>query len=145
MDCRTFFEELGRAYAESGLEFPYSYEGFYYGRLPRNKIVPGQFFAQSSHKNLSAKPKDASFFSKALSHPWCYAVSNDKAKAPWYAKSIEEIQKARCFADPSDMVYTLAWELSQSVGRLPEAIHARMVFSADDHPCVRKYISMWGA
>lgn len=143
MDCRAFFEELGRAYADNGLEFPYTYDGFYYGKLPRNKTVPVQFAEGLVRRNMFAKPKEQTCFPKALSNPWCYASAN--GKAPWYAKSIEEIQKARYFYGPSDMVYTLAWELSQRIGRLPDGIHARMVLSIDDHACIRRYVAEWGA
>lgn len=145
MDYRAFFEELGRSYAHNGLEFPYTYDGFYYGVLTRNKTVLGPFIAESAYKKAYAVPKEQTSFPKALSHPWCYASSDGKAKAPWYAKSIEEIQKARYFEGPADMVYTLAWELSQRIGRLPDGLHARMVLSADDHRCIRRYVAEWGA
>jgi len=49
------------------------------------------------------------------------------------------------FMDVKDMVYSLAWELSRKIGRLPDPIHARMSLSIDRHPSVLRYIEHFGA
>lgn len=132
MDCRTFFEELGQSYVDNGLDFPYSYEGFYFGDFGRAKAQP-----KSAHPHPPPNKKKYDLYSRLF--------DGKAVEYKWYSPPIDHKQKDRLFKNPTDMVYTLAWELSQRIGRLPAALHARMVIGGDDHPCVRRYIAEWGA
>jgi hypothetical protein len=49
------------------------------------------------------------------------------------------------FSNLPDMLYLLALELSQKIGRLPDALHARMVLTTDQNPSVKAYIRQFGA
>lgn len=143
MDCAAFFEEIRREFVSRGLEFRYSPERLVYGDLfkvaPSYKANKNNFVSlgvnKKSNKNLSATSKcsgGSEFWNDCISKSQPYVMVRDD-------------QDVEMFFDLTDMVYRLALKLAKKIGRLPDALHARMVLSSDDHPSVKRYIERYGA
>lgn len=124
MDHRTFFEELRECHLENGLPFGYELSGpivksIYYGFLSAtNKYCySGKSASPATNKNLATTAIPAK------------NLSNGSGK--WHSFQ-------------ADIVYAIAWRLSERIGRLPDPLHNRMVFSIDGHPAVARYIRKHG-
>lgn len=61
------------------------------------------------------------------------------------SEKLELKRQYKFFNSLADLVYTLAWELAEEIGRLPDNLHSRMVLSADKHRSRIKYIEKFGA
>lgn len=141
MDYRQFFDELKACYLSHGLAFEYDFDKSVSKGCKSSKWPK---FHQVLSKNIS----------KGLGNK-NYAYSNSKGSQNYQdhasknSMKFEKIVAKNCFFFPrfssvGDMVYYLAWELALKVGRLPDALHARMIFSLDGHRAVRNYIKKFG-
>lgn len=139
MDYRQFFEELKSCYESNGLPFEYDFKRSV-AKVQANNLnllnMPPYCYSKQTIKssNKSAKSK------------FRFNLYDDfiKAMKPESLNAREYFFVPRLFYGVEDMVYSLAWELSCKIGRLPDALHARMVFSLDGHRAIRRYIKEHG-
>lgn len=128
MDCQTFLEELKDCYKINGIEFP---DSLLFYRSNSSTRVP-----------FNGKPAKHDRLKNQISS-YAYAKVGNATPSYKHYNAMSK-QKIKVFTDFRDMVYTLAWELSERIGRLPDSLHARMVLSIDGHPMVKSYIGKWG-
>lgn len=136
MDCEEFLRELKDCYRINGVEFPDDFMFF------SSKFTPNPQVKRAPYRNAAHGKVPAMYRCEEKTLPenaFCY--SKGKAAKEFL---VTPKRKSRAFSDFRDMVYTLAWELSRKIGRLPDGLHARMVLSADGHPMVRRYIEERG-
>lgn len=135
-EYQVFFEELKACYKSHGL------------LMNARFLSPGTPNPTGSYLGGSIKSKNSGHFSNKTPHlakfgpPCSYKNSamNNKKTALKGKKS-----DLRVFSNLPDMLYLLALELSQKIGRLPDALHARMVLTTDQNPSVKAYIRQFGA
>lgn len=143
MDCAAFFEEIRREFVSRGLEFRYSPERFVYGDL--FKVAPSYQANKNKFVSLGVNNKSKKDLSAASKCSGDYEIwDNCISKSQPYV-IVRDDQDVEMFFDLLDMVYRLALKLAKKIGRLPDALHARMVLSSDDHPSVKRYIERYGA
>lgn len=133
MDCQTFLQELKDCYKINGLDLPEGMIPNY--RRASNRSAPRP--AVSCELKCKSKPYEPPYvYAKVANSYASFALKN-------FPNPMSK-QKVKIFADFKDMVYTLAWELSERIGRLPDSLHARMILSTDNHPLVKSYVWKWG-
>lgn len=139
MDYHQFFLELRDCYASHGLEFGHDFES---SVIKSWTHIPNKWMQPPFHNNMSKPPF---CYSDKPPSPGNWAALRDKyAGASSSTKASLYALRPRVFFSAADMVYTLAWDLSREIGRLPDALHARMVLSTDDHRARRTYIESHG-
>lgn len=135
MDCEEFLRELKDCYRINGVELPDDRSLLCFASRSQANKTPFQKTSLDKVAAMYGCEGGASFKGSN-----CYAPNTT---AQNFANPMSK-HKIRLFSDFRDMVYTLAWELSRKIGRLPDSMHARMVLSADGHPMVRRYIEERG-
>ena len=133
MDYDQFLEEINECYRMNGLEPGYG--------LDRLSISPANKFGIATKTPpvptmLAEKQKWLMQKSKGNVLPKDNANDHEK---------LELKRQYKYFTSLADLVYTLAWELAEEIGRLPDNLHSRMVLSADKHRSRIKYIEKFGA
>ena len=134
IDYEQFFFELRDLYLANGLEFRHELNDVkqsiscsrHVGILTDIKLDKDLFGEEKLPKD-SFKPTNK--FQNGIK------IDNNKLfnKAMWrFCKSFEEF------------VYSKAYELAEKIGRLPDAMHSRMILSTDDSPSLKKYVMQFG-
>lgn len=131
MDYGEFFKELKACHMEHGIPFGYEFSG----PVKNANICPGFV---NSIKNKSCYSR------KACSKKFSYK-SNRKLATTLNKNLLWNLKSSMAFSSfPSDLVYGIAWRLSERIGRLPDNLHNRMVLSIDGHPAIARYIEKHG-
>lgn len=145
MDYRQFFDDLKECYSSRGFPFDYDFDKSVSkscNSLGKSLGPLASFFS----KQLSRRLKSENFVYSNKGKDFRANYSGD-FKIPMWKDHVFPKQYffvPRLFYGVEDMVYSLAWELSCRIGRLPDALHARMVFSLDSHRAIRRYIEKHG-
>lgn len=143
MDAAAFFEDLRRCYSENGLPFDYDMEKSV-STKNLNFSCKSFSYAAAGKKNQAAGTGSLRDCFKEYSKS--KFLENIVKDAPMMTKNFasNEVSKwggiPRIFSSAEDMLYTLAWELSLVIGRLPDAVHARMILSVDHHHARLAYV-----
>lgn len=128
MDYEAFFDELVAEYALHNVEIRYY--------LDKSKIKFG------TNDPFAAQLNDGSEIivlgePKVKSHGW-YSVDYDGLK------NLKNNTHLKFFPNAADLVYCLAYELSERVGRLRDSLHNRMVLSSDRSHWRKRYVKRFG-
>lgn len=143
MDHRQFFEELKACYRLHGLPFPYDFEKSV-AKHCRSNIISITHHALAKNVSKGHESKKWAYSKSAASRQNSYKERFYKSLELEKILAKNQFSSPRFFFSVEGMVYTLAWELSCAIGRLPDALHARMVFSLDGHSAIRRYIEKHG-
>lgn len=144
MDYRQFFEELKYCYLSRGLSFDYDFE---------KSVSKGCNSAAKHTQSLHVLNKKSLKESGIKNYLYSNSDSKVRNRISEDFKKILDSEKMwstkyfyapRLFYSVGDMVYGLAWELALKIGKLPDALHSRMVFSLDGHRATRMYIKEFG-
>ena len=140
IDYEQFFFELRDLYLKNGLEFKHELSDVkrsisssrHVGVLARAAFVGGFVPELTLDKEIfkSFKPNNK----KILARNGIEINNNklfDKAKWKFY-KSFEEF------------IFAMAYELAEKIGKLPDAMHSRMILSICDSPSRKKYVLKFG-
>ena len=135
MDYDQFLEEINECYRLNGLEPGYG--------LDRLATSPVNFFGIAT----KSTPVPTMWAEK---QKWLVEKSKSNRILPnkHNANESEKLELKRqykFFNSLADLVYTLAWELAESIGRLPDNLHSRLVLSTDKHRSRIRYIEKFGA
>lgn len=144
MDYEQFFMELKECYSSHGLEFNYDFDSSVV-KSWKNHFNKWGRILMSKYGLKNPRPFVFDKYSTGpdIKKSW-NALQDKYAHASSAIKSSIYALRPRVFFGVADMVYTLAWELSCEIGRLPDSLHARMVLSTDDHRARRNYIENHG-
>jgi hypothetical protein len=134
MDYDQFLEEINECYRLNGLE-----PGYGLDRLATSPVNLG-IATKSTHVPLKAAEKQKWLVEKSKSN----RIILDKHNAN-ESEKLELKRQYKFFNSLADLVYTLAWELAENIGRLPDNLHSRMVLSTDKHKSRIRYIEKFGA
>jgi hypothetical protein len=148
MEYEDFLKELKDCYEAHGHDFWRAVFCFCYSNKG-NKSGLGKFDNKFAYQGI----KSNLHVNAVLDNPSAQKKIDSKKEATEVFKSRKSFAPANkhwgvgigTFMDVKDVVYSLAWELSQKIGRLPDHIHARMSLSIDRHPSVSRYIERFGA
>ena len=134
MDYETFFYALRECHRSHGLPFDHRFSDAF------DKETKGNKFSNTILKSFC--------YSKKTRSGGCVmeikAPTNGATKNGTYSKSFDFKMPWSMWRNPADMVYTIAWRLSERIGRLPDHLHNRMVLSADRHIAISRYIRKHG-
>jgi hypothetical protein len=148
-----FFEELKSCYESHGLAFKYSLDHYFPTYYPKN------YFKTQKNKPSSCNNKVGGAFGALHGAIVGLRGKSTKNKIKRsYPKTFENFDRGASenkwgpatqefdfFRDVPDMLYRLSLRLSRKIGRLPDNLHARMVFAVGLHPSVSEYINTFGA
>lgn len=127
MDHHQFLKELEEAYSDRGLELSYS----------RNK---DQYILEEPALGIKKKGNIKKTFSwnknpVMVGGGWLTGTASSDNPASF---------NFRVFGNIREFVYHLALRLSRRIGRLPDALHARMIMSTDDDRSLKEYVRKHG-
>jgi hypothetical protein len=134
IDYEQFFFELRDLYLANGLEFNHELNDV--KRSISSSLHVGVLTDLTLDKDLgkeifkSFKPNN-----KKMPFRDGIKIDNNKFfdKAKWkFYKSFEEF------------IYSMAYELAEKIGKLPDAMHSRMILSICDSPSRKKYVLKFG-
>lgn len=124
MDYDQFLNELRVAYSQRGLEMQY---------VPTNKRYAVE------ENTYVPKPKDQTFTwdkkQVKMGNNWMTKTYNNNKD---YNKSF------KVFDTIAEIAYYFAFRLSMIIGKLPEALHVRMIMSTDDNRHRKEYVRIHG-
>jgi hypothetical protein len=137
IDYEQFFFELRDLYLANGLEFNHELKDVkrnisssrHVGIL-KDVALDKDLLGEEKFPKDSLKPTN-----KKIPFQNGIKIDNNKLfnKAMWrFYKSFEEF------------VYSTAYELAEKIGRLPDAMHSRMILSTDDSPARKNYVLKFG-
>lgn len=127
MDYREFLKELESACTSAGVDFEYFNGG---SASPINNYL----FREKINLPLPPKTSTWSGAEVKIKNGWSKTESYDNNKH-------ENFKIFQCLAD---LVYFIALNLSKKIGRLPEALHVRMMMSTDDNAHRKEYVRNHG-
>jgi hypothetical protein len=127
MDYREFLNELESACSAAGVDFEYFNGG---SASPINNYILREKI------NLPNPPTKTYTWNRSEVN-----IKNEWIKTENYNNKRENFKVFQCLAD---LVYFLALSLSRKIGRLPEALHARMMMSTDDNANRKEYVRNHG-
>jgi len=139
IDYEQFFFELRDLYLANGLEFNHELSDV--KRSISSSRHVGILTDLTLDKELVAKEGEEIFAesfkpnNKKMPFHNGIKIDNNKLfnKAMWkFYKSFEEF------------VYSLAYELAEKIGKLPDAMHSRMILSICNSPSRKKYVLKFG-
>ena len=124
MDYDQFLKELRAVYSENGFEMEYaSYNGRY--SVKQETYIPKK---KEQTFTWNKNPMN-------ISNDWMGKSYNNNKN---YDKSF------KMFESIAEVVYYFAFRLSSLIGKLPEALHVRMVMSTDDNWHRKEYVRIHG-
>jgi hypothetical protein len=133
MDYDQFLEEINECYRLNGLEPGYG--------LDRIAISPANNFGIAT-KSTPVPPMAAAKQKWLIQKSKCNVLPKDNTNE---SEKLELKRQYKFFTTLADLTYTLAWELAENIGRLPDNLHSRMVLSTDKHRSRMRYIEKFGA
>ncbi len=144
MDYMVFFKELKSEFERRGLGFRYQPDIFAYGN-PFGKFKKSVKLGAKNNLFFVDKvsDKNKSDMCSNLSK-WIPFKNGCHANPFSHSPEIDDY-KIEIFFGLPDMVYRIALNLAKKIGRLPDALHARMIFSTDEHAAVKTYIRRYAS
>ena len=132
---KEFFEELRECYEKHSIDFNYDLRnvGFKYEENIPNKVYVK---TKATTNQISNQPKQSEEYNENHN-------KNDYwIKKPAATNPPTKIK--RIFQNFESMVYHIALNLAENIGRLPDHLHSRMVLSIDNNEYLKTYIRKFG-
>jgi hypothetical protein len=134
IDYKGFFEELKECYEKHLIEFNYDLRAV---RFKDEENISNKVYskAKTTTNQVSNQPKQSEQYDEKYNKN-DYWIKKPAITNPPPIK--------RIFRNFENMVYYIALNLAEKIGRLPDHLHSRMILSIDNDEYLKTYVRKFG-